>query len=281
MGCCGRFRAGRSPEGCRLVGDSGCRRGRQEILDRSQHRRMAARPVAEGPHRIPYVPAYAEARRALRRGRVRRPIAGGARQRRDRLRQGHVRLFLLPEHARADAPEPLLRPPGGAGGGAAEAEDLGPGLLHADLESRARRAASRMAGRPQARRQVPPQARGDLRGAEGVHEYLEARRPPPRQGRPAQACRAARRRQGISALPVAVLHRPGGVPEGGTRPHPGACLQVRAGRRLARRRRLSRPAIATNACGSCGRRASIHSMRACSMPTRRSFASHFSSAFTR
>ena len=109
--------------------------------------------------------------RAVRRGRVRRPVAGGARQRRDRLRQGHVRLFLLPEHARADAPEPLLRPSGGAGGGAEEAEHLGPRLLHADLESGTRRAASRMAGRPPARRQVPPQARGGFRRAEGVHEY--------------------------------------------------------------------------------------------------------------
>ena len=32
--------------------------------------------------------------------------------------------------------------------------------------------------------------------------------------------------KGYRALPVAVLHRPGGVPEGGTRPHPGARLQV-------------------------------------------------------
>ena len=52
-----------------------------------------------------------------------------------------------------------------------EAEDLGPGLLHADLESRTCRSASRMVGRPPARRQVSSQARGDLRRAEGVHEY--------------------------------------------------------------------------------------------------------------
>ena len=108
-----------------------------------------------------------------------------------------------------------------------EAEDLGPRLLHADLESRTGRSASRMAGRPPARRQVSSQARGDLRGTEGVHEYPEARCPPPPQDRcPLQARRAARRRQGISTLPVAVLHRPGGVPEGGARPHPGARLQV-------------------------------------------------------
>ena len=52
---------------------------------------------------------------------------------------------------------------------------------------------------------------------EGVHEYLEARGPPPLQDRfPLQAGRAACRRQGISTLHVAVLHLPGGVPERGT-----------------------------------------------------------------
>src|SRR6516225_580004 len=125
--------------------------------------------MAEGPHRIPYFPAYAKARAAFRPERVRRPIAGGACQWCDHLRQGHVRVFLFPEQAWADASEPLLRPPRGTGEGAEEAENLGPRLLHADMESRTRRAASRMARCPQARRQVPSQGGGGLRGAEGVY----------------------------------------------------------------------------------------------------------------
>src|SRR5262249_19511674 len=75
---------------------------------------------------------------------------------------------------------------------------------------------------------------------ESVHEYAEARCAPPLESRFRKTCRTARRRQGISALLVAVLHLPGGVPERGTGPDPGACLQVRARRRVARRWRLAR-----------------------------------------
>ena len=43
----------------------------------------------------------------------------------------------------------------------------------------------------------------------------------------------------------------------------------------------SPPCIATNVCGSCARKVSIHLMRACSMLTKRSFASPFLRAFAR
>ena len=110
MGCRGGFRASRSgsPEVCRLGNHAGCGRCRQEILDRSQHRRMASRPMEEGSHRIPYVSAYAETCRAFQRGRVRRSTAGSACEWSDCIRQGHVRLLLLSEYARADASEPLV-----------------------------------------------------------------------------------------------------------------------------------------------------------------------------
>ena len=62
----------------------------------------------------------------------------------------------------------------GAGGGAKEAENFGPRLLHADLEPRTCRTACGMVGRPPAWRQESSQAGGDLRRTEGLHEYREA-----------------------------------------------------------------------------------------------------------
>ena len=107
-----RFRPQAQPEGRPARQRSRTPAGWPGNSGSTPHRRVAACPVAEGPHRVPYLPAHAEARRAVQRGRVRRPVAGGARQRRDRVRQGHVRVLLLPEQARADAPEPFVRPPG-------------------------------------------------------------------------------------------------------------------------------------------------------------------------